>query len=384
MAWGNVFDLGDTLQNVAVIKSLQQRSRYLDEEQERSREKARTEALDREQKAQMQRLAVQKMMARDIYSRAMSEGLQGDALIQRVGELLPAYQNVYKTVGGDWSDATPDSILALGMDTDAEDEARKARLQEGARYDVRHQYGDTPIDKYVLDEKAAQRGSLPQGYRWGSGGAERIPGLDTPEQELDRKLREKAAPTYQDLNPQAKVLDPAKQFDQRKQYSDLMSTIDTAIADAEEAYTLQSKTDRTGPILGGGGLVTQINKALPGGEDIQRLEKAYNRQAASALAAFKALGMAGQLSDKEGEWVRSTEAQLSNDKEVNLETLSRGIALLKDRKKRISQLGSEYGLGEGDGMQPSTGGRKPLPPGFVELPDGRVRGPDGRTYRYAR
>jgi hypothetical protein len=381
--------LSDTFFRIASLEEADRRSKILEQDRLDDEE-------ERKRKAAIQQVAVKKMMAADLVRRAKASGLEGPDLQNKLLEMLPAYQSVYSKIGGDLGFTSPDEILAAGGTDPAEEEARAEMMKKQAEYSVRSQYGDTPRDKFKIGALEAQRGNLPQGYRFGrGGGAERIPGLDTPEQELDRQMRleqaklqsqltEKAAPTYSDLHPQAKQLDNSKLFEQRKQYGDLMSTIDTAIADAEEAYKLQQGTDRTGPILGGGGILTQLNKALPGGDNVQRLEKAYNRQAASALAAFKALGMAGQLSDKEGEWVRSTEAQLSNDKDVNLETLSRGIALLKDRKGRISQLGSEFGLGDTAGarMQPGAG-RKPLPPGFTELPDGRVRGPDGRTYRYA-
>jgi len=367
--WGNTFNLGDVYQTSMLYRALQNREQENEFERQQKLEKQRIEAEDRQREAATRRVAVQKMMANDMYKRAMSEGLTGDALKSRVMELFPAYQQVYKTIGGDWQDATPDAILSLATPDDSVLDARKQALIEQAKYGVRSAYGDTPLDQEAIRMREEQRNPR-----------------ETPEEKLKRELTLKASPTYSDLHqPIAKQqLSPDKLYEKKSQFMEQIGAVDTALQDIQDAYKLQLKTNRTGPIIGSP-LLAPLNKAIgQGGEDLQRLEKAYNRQAASALSAFKALGMAGALSEKEGEWVRSTESQLTNNQDVNLETMKRGWQLLYNRRKGIRKLASEYGLDsdyQGDeGRFKEPGKLDTLPPGWREGPDGRIYDPTGKPY----
>ncbi len=121
-----------------------------------------------------------------------------------------------------------------------------------------------------------------------------------------------------------------------------ISNIDDTIADFEELKNIQGRT-HTGPISGSAP-IAMIRKALPneisGGEDLQRLEKGYNTLAVKAIGAFRAGGVTfGQLSNKEGEWVRSTQQTIDTGGNINQEMLDKGLRLLQERKARIESHG---------------------------------------------
>lgn len=123
-------------------------------------------------------------------------------------------------------------------------------------------------------------------------------------------------------------------------YLDAVSNIDNTIAEMEELKKIQSRT-ATGPIIGSAPGV-MIRKMLPDsigqGKDLQRLEKGYNKAAINAIAAFKAGGVTfGQLSNKEGDWIKSTTETLNADGEVNKEMLDEGLKLLNQRKVRLKR-----------------------------------------------
>lgn len=85
-----------------------------------------------------------------------------------------------------------------------------------------------------------------------------------------------------------------------------------------------------------------VRKAIPGnlagGEDLQRLEKGYNTMAVKAIGAFKAGGVTfGQLSNAEGQWIKSTQASLDAGGDINQEQLDKGLKLLENRKARIEK-----------------------------------------------
>ena len=120
---------------------------------------------------------------------------------------------------------------------------------------------------------------------------------------------------------------------------DAIANIDDTIGEFQTLKKIQDRTT-TGPISGSAP-VAAIRKMLPnsisGGEDLQRLEKGYNTLAVKAIGAFKAGGVSfGQLSNKEGEWIRSTQAALDTGGEINKEMLDQGIRLLDERKRRVA------------------------------------------------
>jgi hypothetical protein len=138
------------------------------------------------------------------------------------------------------------------------------------------------------------------------------------------------------------------QLDEKKgkkeaDYMDAVSNIDNTIAEMEDLKKVQARTP-TGPVIGSAPGV-MIRKMLPDnigqGKDLQRLEKGYNKAAINAIAAFKAGGVTfGQLSNKEGDWIRSTAETLNADGEVNQEMLDEGLKLLNQRKARLKR---QYG-----------------------------------------
>lgn len=146
---------------------------------------------------------------------------------------------------------------------------------------------------------------------------------------------------------------------------DALANIDDTISEFNTLKDIQDKT-MTGPVSGSKPMVA-IRKMLPnsigGGENLQRLEKGYNTLAVKAIGAFKAGGVTfGQLSNKEGEWIRSTQAALDTGGEINKEMLENGIKLLQDRRKRLESRGA-LNMNAG-----TDAGRT-------------FTGPDGKTYR---
>lgn len=365
MAWGNVFDLGDTLQNVAVIKSLQQRSQYLEEERAREAEKARVDAMDRQQKESLRKVALQKMMARDIVGRAQAEGLSGPELNARVMELFPAYQQVYSGVGGDWGDATPDAILALGMDTDAEDEARKARLIESAKYGVRDQYGDTPIDQAALrdrsesinDQRDQQNRLAFEDY---------TSKLRRGDDEYKSKLRREEAEMEATLRGRESSAGGMPKLTEAQEKSRLFADLGRQGFNAmreiigsgyDPASKVRGNIDR---MSAGTGLANML--ASPKG---QQWKSAANNVVSSLL--YKKSGAQAPASEIEAQ--SSIYIPMPGD---DPETVKRKMDFIEGALSSLEE-----------GVPGGAGGRKPLPPGFVELPDGRVMGPDGRKYRRA-
>jgi hypothetical protein len=164
---------------------------------------------------------------------------------------------------------------------------------------------------------------------------------------FDRQLK-----LEQYKNSQPKPISEYQQFqmDEKKKKTiydakEALDNIDETIGEFENLKAIQDRTT-TGPYAGSSAAVA-IRKALPssigGGDDLQRLEKGYNTMAVKAIGAFKAGGVSfGQLSNAEGQWIKSTQASLDAGKEINQEVLQHGLDLLNARKQRIqSELGRE-------------------------------------------
>jgi len=122
---------------------------------------------------------------------------------------------------------------------------------------------------------------------------------------------------------------------------DAVSNIDDTIGDFNRLKAIQARTT-TGPIAGSP-LIAALRKMGPnsitGGEDLQRLEKGYNTLAVKAIGAFKAGGVSfGQLSNKEGEWIKSTQETIDTGGNINQEMLDEGLRLLNARKSRIARV----------------------------------------------
>lgn len=132
-----------------------------------------------------------------------------------------------------------------------------------------------------------------------------------------------------------------QQKEEKKQaeLGDAISNIDDTIGDFQRLKGLQEETT-TGPIAGSPPIAALRKMGpnfLTGGDNLQRLEKGYNELAVKAIGAFKAGGVSfGQLSNKEGEWIRSTQQTIDTGGEINQEMLDKGIKLLESRKKRLS------------------------------------------------
>lgn len=375
MAWGNVFDLGDTLQNVAVIKSLQQRSQYLEEERAREAEKARVDALDRQQKEALRKVTLQKMMARDMVGRAQAEGLSGPDLNARVMELFPAYQRVYSGVGGDWGDATPDAILALGMDTDAEDEARKARLIEQAKYGVRDQYGDTPIDQAALrdrselmnDQRDQQNRLAFEDYtsKLRRGDDEYKSKLRREEDELSSKLRQSEADVAFSRSSQQPKLTESQER------SRMLAQVGRAGQKALIAL-LDKGYDPTSLMRGGIDKMTAGTSLNPlSSPEGQAYKSAGNAIVSSILYKLSGAQATKDEIEKQAGIYLPMPGDSPEQKQQKIDFIENTLSSM------------EGGVPGYAAPETPTGGRKPLPTGFVELPDGRVRGPDGRMYRRA-
>jgi hypothetical protein len=127
-----------------------------------------------------------------------------------------------------------------------------------------------------------------------------------------------------------------KKAKKEAEFNESIANIDDTIGEFETLATVQKRT-MTGPVSGSS-IIAGIRKRIPGdnSEDLQTLEKGYNTLAVRAIGAFKAGGVTfGALSKSEGDWVKSTQASLDSDTEVNKASLDHGIKLLKARRARI-------------------------------------------------
>ena len=189
-------------------------------------------------------------------------------------------------------------------------------------------------------------------------GAKQFPGYGEPQrldiaqsandialQELAMKQQEQQRKAMEALQPkqltelQQYALDEKKAKKENERVN-AIAGIDSAIEEAKKLKDIQAETT-TGPYASGT-VATAIRKALPnawsGGENLQRLEKGYNKMAVLALEAFKAGGVSfGQLSNDEGKWVKSTTATIDAGGDVNQEVLDEGLKLLNARKERINR-----------------------------------------------
>lgn len=125
--------------------------------------------------------------------------------------------------------------------------------------------------------------------------------------------------------------------------NDAVSNIDDTISDFNRLKQIQ-KVTTTGPISGSAPIAALRKlgpNAITGGENLQRLEKGYNELAVKAIGSFKAGGVTfGQLSNKEGEWIRSTQQTIDTGGDINQEMLDKGLKLLNDRKARLNRAAS--------------------------------------------
>lgn len=375
--WGNTFNLGDTLQTIALLEAAKSRQDYLGQASQLAAEEAERKRLENDQARQSKLFAARKMMAGDIVRRAQMSGDPQAAIAQ----MIPAYQTVYGQLsGGDEWAPSIDEILAYGGADEAAAKAREAAMVESARLGVQDQYGETPSAQYRLRELEARRGSLPQGYRFAEGGmAERIPGLpapSTPDQELQNKLAleaqrhqyrmaEKGAPTYSDLNPQTVQKPLTESQDRSRVFAEMgrqgLSAMREIMASGYDPTSMiRGNIDRmaagTGPA-----------NALASGPG-QQWKSALNNVVSSLL--YKKSG--AQATQKEIEAQSEIYAPAPGD---DPETVQRKLRFIEDALSTI-----EGGVPGGGGPPPPTRG---LPPGARELPDGTIVGPDGRRYRRA-
>jgi len=131
-----------------------------------------------------------------------------------------------------------------------------------------------------------------------------------------------------------------KQEQKAQDQMDAIANINDTIDEFKNLKEIQKRTT-TGPVVGSP-LMVGVRKAIPGnlagGEDLQRLEKGYNTMAVKAIGAFKAGGVTfGQLSNAEGQWIKSTQASLDAGGDINQEQLDKGLKLLENRKARIEK-----------------------------------------------
>jgi len=131
-----------------------------------------------------------------------------------------------------------------------------------------------------------------------------------------------------------------KQEQKAQDQMDAIANIEDTIDEFKNLKEIQKRTT-TGPVAGSP-LMVGVRKAIPGnlagGEDLQRLEKGYNTMAVKAIGAFKAGGVTfGQLSNAEGQWIKSTQASLDAGGDINQEQLDKGLKLLENRKARIEK-----------------------------------------------
>ncbi len=397
--WGQTFDIGEVLRMKMLMEQQDMRDRYLAEAQRRETAKANRELEQDKQERLQKQFVIKRLMSQDMVKRARLSGIDGDALAAKVGELMPAYGNVYKQAfGDDLMSMSPDDVIALGGVDDAALEARKQAMIDQAEYGVKHLYGDTPIDKAQLNSIEAMRGNLPQGYRFAQNGmAEPIPGLRTPEQELHDKLQlereqsklrmaEKGAPTYADLNPQARPLTEGQA--DALNYATRMGEALKVINEIEKpsfdpsgnpvenqgAWYTPSRGQNIRRSLGG------INEAFGGGryglmdEASQRFHSAQDAYILSLLRTDTGASYRNMEQDdiksiffpQEGDEL-SVKAQKKALRDATME------AVMSASGSAANDLKGRYGIG----------GRKPLPPGFTILPDGRVMSPWGVPFRFA-
>jgi len=375
--WGNTFNLGDTLQTIALLEAAKSRQDYLGQASQLAAEEAERKRLENDQARQAKLFAARKMMAGDIVRRAQMSGDPQAAIAQ----MIPAYQTVYGQLsGGDEWAPSIDEIMAYGGPDEAVAKAREAAMVEQARLGVQDQFGETPNAQYRLREQEARRGSLPQGYRFAEGGAaERIPGLpapSTPDQELQAKLAfeaqqhqyriaEKQAPTYSDLNPQAVQKPLTEGQEKSRMFSEMGQQGFRAMREIMDSgydptSVIRGNIDRmaagTGPM-----------NALASGPG-QQWKAAVNNVVSSLL--YRKSGAQAPASEIEAQ--SAIYAPAPGD---DPETVQRKLRFIEDALSTI-----EGGVPGGAGGQSPMRG---LPPGARELPDGTIIGPDGRRYRRA-
>jgi hypothetical protein len=374
--------LSDTFFRIASLEEADRRNKILEQDRLDDEE-------DRKTKAAIRQVALKKLMAGDMYKRAKASGLEGPELEAKLMELLPAYQSVYSKIGGDLGFASPGEIIAAGGTDPAEEEARAEMMKKQAEYSVRSQYGDTPRDKFKIGALEAQRGNLPQGYRFGQGGgAERIPGLETPEQEFQRQLRLKDVESQSALDREEQQHKYRLQEKQAPSYAELNGTAKPLTYEQGKASSFLSRmktaTDVIDELSGNGFSPDQ-------GYGIASKFGGLNELA--GRSRYASMDENGQKwAQAEDEWVNAmlrtdTGAAYAKIEPEDIKAIffpragDEDSVILQKKRARDSMMEGMVPM-TGARMQPGTG-RKPLPPGFTELPDGRVRGPDGRTYRYA-
>lgn len=202
----------------------------------------------------------------------------------------------------------------IAMQRNAQAEAMKAGARVNAEQGARMPYD-------VAKEERAQAGKMQlEGFK-----------LDNKPPPAPRQMNELQQAQLSKINAENTEKARQRQLD----HDDAIANIEDAADELERAKAIQGRTD-TGPIVGSS-LGVAARKAF-GDKDIQRLEKAYNKAAIKALSAFKAGGATfGALSEKEGAWVKSTQATVDADKEVNLDVINEGLDLLRKRKERIQK-----------------------------------------------
>ena len=359
--------LGDTLFRIASLEEADRRSKLLEAENAREQ--------DQDQYTRkLKQFALRRVMAQDLVRRARNEGLSGDALTARVGELFPAYQGVYSQTGDPWNDATPDAILALGMDSDAEDEARKARLIEQAKYGVRDQYGDTPIDQAALrdrselmnDERDQQNRLAFEDYtsKLKRGDDEYKSRLRREEDEFSSKLRQSEADIAFSRSAQQPKLTESQER------SRMLAQVGRAGQKALTAL-LDKGYDPTSLMRGGVDRMTAGTSLNPlSSPEGQAYKSAGNAVVSSILYKLSGAQATKDEIEKQAGIYLPMPGDSPEQKQQKLDFIENTLSSM------------EGGVPGYSDARPETD-RKPLPPGFVELPDGRVMGPDGRKYRRA-
>jgi hypothetical protein len=370
--------LSDTFFRIASLEEADRRNKILEQDRLDDEE-------ERKRKAAIQQVAVKKMMAADLVRRAKASGLEGPDLENKLMELLPAYQAVYSKIGGDLGFSSPGEIIAAGGTDPAEEEARAEALKTQANLRERSKYGETALDKFGLGVLEDQRGKLPPGFRIGKdGGAERIPGLETPEQELERQLRLKD----KDLQGQFAMEDKRHKYRLAEEQAKLSGAPKPPTYEQGRASSFLDRMRSASSViedLAGKGYAPDMGFGIA--SKMGGINETLGR---SRYASMDPNGQ--QWAQAEDQFVnallRSDTGAAYKDMEVN-DLKAQFFPRAGDSPEVIAQKRTARS-DLMDGMQPMTGarmqpgtGRKPLPPGFTELPDGRVRGPDGRTYRYA-
>jgi hypothetical protein len=379
--------LSDTFFRIASLEEADRRNKILEQDRLADEE-------DRKTKAAIRQVALKKMMASDMYKRAKASGLEGPELENKLMELLPAYQSVYSKIGGDLGFTSPGEIIAAGGTDPAEEEARAEELKTQANLRVRSQYGETAIDKYKIGALEAQRGNLPQGYRFGQGGgAERIPGLDTPEQDLQRQIRLE----------QAKLQDRLTVEDRQHQYRL-----------AEEQAKLNNTAPK--PLTYEQGKASSFLSRMKTATDVidELSGKGFSPDQGYGIAAkfgglnelagrsrYASMDENGQKwAQAEDEWVNAmlrtdTGAAYAKIEPEDIKAIffpragDKDSVILQKKRARDSMMEGMVPM-TGSRMQPEGMGAPQMPTGIKQvprewmLPDGRVIGPNGITYRFAR